>query len=92
MSRGDSEVVPEQEQSDERAASLSIQSYEGPLPPPEYLRQYQEAVPGSGQKIVDMMVTQSNHRVSVERDLVGSVAWLIRVAPIFNIVMAVLVV
>lgn len=92
MNHGDPETAPEQHQADQRTASLSIQSYEGPLPPPEYLRQYEEAVPGAGQKIVDMMVAQANHRAEVERNLIGSVAWLIRGAPIFNIVMGVLVV
>ena len=91
MNQTESGNAPDQQRA-ETPASLSIQSYEGPLPPPEYLRQYEEAIPGAGQKIVDMMVEQANHRAEVERNLVGSVAWLIRAAPIFNILMGILVV
>ena len=39
-----------------------------------------------------MMVSQARHRAEVESELVGSVAWLIRFAPIFNVIMGVLVV
>ena len=92
MTTSGPENVPERQAREEHTASFSIESYQGPLPPPEYLRKYEEAVPGTGVKIVDLMVSQANHRAETERSLVGSIVWLIKIVPILNVIMGVLVV
>ena len=37
-------------------------SYEGPLPPPGYLKGYEEVVPGSGKEIISWVRKESEHR------------------------------
>jgi len=40
--------------------------YSGPLPPPEYLRQYEQVVPGSGKVLIDILAEQTRHRIALE--------------------------
>jgi len=42
-------------------------SYQGPLPPPEMLGQFERVVPGLGRQIVDMAAKEQSHRHSWER-------------------------
>ena len=56
-------------------AVVSLQ-YEGPLPPPRILLEYDQAIPGAGERILRESERQSEHRRSMESKLVeGSVSW-----------------
>lgn len=50
-------------------------SFEGPLPPPALLRDYDTALPGLGERIVRMAETEGDHRRVIERRLVGLSGW-----------------
>jgi uncharacterized membrane protein len=41
-------------------------SFEGPLPPPSYLKGYEEVVPGSGKEIISWVREESKHRRNME--------------------------
>lgn len=45
----------------------SITFYSGPLPSPDFLRQYNEILPGLGERIVTMAEKQSEHRMQLEK-------------------------
>lgn len=50
--------------------------YEGPLPPPYMLREYDEAIPGAGERILCEAERQAEHRRAMESKLVeGTVSW-----------------
>ena len=60
------EALPEEV----RVAIVSIiksQSFKGPLPPPEMLREYDDVVPGGAERIFKMAEIEQGHRVSWER-------------------------
>ncbi len=40
----------------------------GPLPAPEILAQYNNYLPGTGEKIVEVFVKQADHRMQLERE------------------------
>jgi hypothetical protein len=42
--------------------ATAVQLFRGPLPPPEHLRGYNEVVPGSAEKILNMAVSEQGHR------------------------------
>jgi uncharacterized membrane protein len=41
-------------------------SFQGPIPPPELLREYNEIVPNGADRIVKMAEAQSSHRIDLE--------------------------
>jgi uncharacterized membrane protein len=41
--------------------------YAGPIPPPSMLKEYNEAVPGLGERIISWVEKQSDHRRELER-------------------------
>jgi len=47
-------------------------SFSGPLPPPEVLIAYDEAVPGAAKKIIAMADRQAKHRQSLETAVINS--------------------
>lgn len=47
-------------------------SFAGPLPPPEILVQYNEAVPGAADRIITMAEKQAAHRMSLESQVVAA--------------------
>lgn len=53
-----------------RADSLQVQiqrsAWQGPVPPPDVLRQYDEAAPGAANRILKMAENQSGHRIRLE--------------------------
>jgi len=60
-------------------AEVAAAAYSGPLPPPEWFRQYEAVVPGIGDRmmtVVESEVTdqhaESDHRRDMERALVGA--------------------
>jgi uncharacterized membrane protein len=42
------------------------ESYSGPLPHPNILRQYEELMPGLADRIITMAENQANHRIDIE--------------------------
>jgi len=43
-----------------------LEGFAGPLPPPEYFAQYEQACPGSAERILAMAEHQATHRCSME--------------------------
>src|SRR5687768_10547088 len=46
--------------------TFNAMSWQGPLPPPEALRLYDEALPGAADRIIAMTEKQSTHRQALE--------------------------
>ena len=55
----------------ERSQSVEIVSttisWRGPLPPPAVLRQYDDVLPGSAERIMRTMEERANHRIQAEK-------------------------
>ncbi len=49
---------------------VTIASWEGPLPPPNQLRRYEEIVPGAAERILSMTEFQARHRIQMERTVI----------------------
>ncbi len=49
-----------------------ISAYQGPLPPPEILRELDDIVPGSPSRLFTLFEDQARHRMDLERRVVGS--------------------
>jgi uncharacterized membrane protein len=47
-------------------------SFSGPIPPPHILKQYDEAIPGGANRVVEMAEKQSEHRRILEAKVVES--------------------
>ena len=47
-------------------------SFEGPLPPPEILRRFDEVVPGAAERIIRMAEEQFAHRTALEKKVIES--------------------
>ena len=52
------------------AAAQIEKSFSGPLPPPEILVRYNEAVPNGAERIIVMAEKQSDHRMQLENQVV----------------------
>jgi len=50
----------------------SVQSFSGPLPPPEVLKRFDEIVPGAAERIIKMAEAQSEHRKDLEKKVIES--------------------
>lgn len=50
-------------------SSLAIlgQSYSGPIPPPAFLKAYEEIVPGSANRILSMAEKNSDHSIQMDK-------------------------
>ena len=46
--------------------------FEGPLPPPSILAQYDQVAPGAAERILGMAERQSSHRIALEARVVSS--------------------
>ncbi|MFP3941314.1 MAG: DUF2335 domain-containing protein [Thermoanaerobaculia bacterium] len=56
------------------ALLISATRFSGPLPPPEVLSAYQEALPGSAERIIQMAEEQGTHRRQMEsRELAAQI-------------------
>ncbi|MDE2815273.1 MAG: DUF2335 domain-containing protein [Chloroflexota bacterium] len=68
-SKEDSEVLPVEE--DEEAEIVTrASSWSGPLPSPRSLREFEEIVPGSADRLITMVEKQGNHRMEIEKRVV----------------------
>lgn len=48
------------------------QSFSGPLPPPNVLKQYDEISPGAAERIIKMAEEQFTHRTTLEKEVITS--------------------
>ena len=76
-----SENQPPSEKQDARSAAVKgarhrvamvSEQYAGPLPPPQMLQQYEATVPGAADRILRMAERESEHRRSLEREVVAA--------------------
>ena len=68
-----SEHQPAEQQADvvsSRSAGMMSASWEGPLPPPKALQQFEEIVPGAAGRILEMAEKQSDHRIQMEKTVI----------------------
>jgi uncharacterized membrane protein len=63
-------------------------SFSGPLPPPEILEKYNQALPGLGERIICMAEQQARHRQEIEKTVVNSNAFVQKVGPFLGFVVA----
>lgn len=50
-------------------------TYQGPIPPPDQLREYDNLVPGAAKRIMDLFESQSRHRMDLESRVVKADVW-----------------
>ena len=70
----------------------SVQGYQGPLPPPQHLREYNDILPGLAKTIVDEMQREARHRREVELTVVKTSAKIHIWSPFLGIVVLLVVV
>ncbi len=63
--------APVPRQPEHPATSVTSLSYSGPLPPPQILRQFEEIVPGSAERILSAFEKESEHRREIEKVQAG---------------------
>jgi uncharacterized membrane protein len=63
-------------------------SFSGPLPPPEILEKYNQALPGLAERIISMAEKQANHRQGIERTVIESNAFVQKVGPFLGFIIA----
>ncbi|MEK7565052.1 MAG: DUF2335 domain-containing protein [Patescibacteria group bacterium] len=69
-------LIPQNNQSSSKENKVILteisQSFSGPLPPPDILRQFDEVVPGAAERIIKMAEDQSTHRRELEKKVIDS--------------------
>jgi uncharacterized membrane protein len=53
-------------------SKVEASSFQGPLPPPQILNQYELTVPGSAERIISLWESQVRHRQELEKKAIGS--------------------
>lgn len=67
------EGIPEDKKEEIEGAFFGIlmaRSYRGPLPPPEMLAKYNEALPNGAERVIAMAEKQSSHRMELEKNTI----------------------
>lgn len=54
------------------AQVAAAQSFSGPLPPPDVLARYNDAVPNGAERIMRMAEKQADHRISLEKQVMSA--------------------
>ena len=62
--------------------------FSGPLPPPEVLAKYNEAVPGGAERIIAMAEEQSRHRQLLEKTVIDSNCRTQRTGPVYGFIVS----
>ena len=62
--------------------------FSGPIPPPELLIKYNDALPGGAERIMAMAENQSQHRQQLERLVIEANCRVQKTAPIYGFVIA----
>ncbi len=55
---------------EQRIVQATVQSFSGPLPPPEVLVRYNECFPDAAKRLVEMAEKQQDHRQTLEKRVV----------------------
>src|SRR5437879_5097709 len=63
-------------------------SFSGPLPPPEILEKYNQAMPGLAERIISMAEQQARHRQELEKTVIKSNAFVQKVGPFLGFIVA----
>lgn len=70
--------------------SLEFSTYSGPLPHPDILRQFEEVLPGSAERIFNQFEAQSAHRRSLEATVVDSGAFSQKLGTVSGLLIGIL--
>lgn len=70
------------------AKQIQIQSFKVPLPAPEMLAQYDQIVPGSAEKIIQLWEEQVHHRMNLEQKAISADISQSRLGSILGFVIA----
>lgn len=62
--------LPKEKEAQVRRMVTTILSFQGPIPPPMLLRQYEDVVPGSADRLIRLTEKQTDHRIDMERTIV----------------------
>ena len=60
-------AIPENKEELKKLLLAVSQEFAGPIPPPSMMKQYEETLPGSADRILKMAENQSEHRQSMEK-------------------------
>ena len=60
-------AIPENKEELKKLLLAVSQEFAGPIPPPSMMKQYEETLPGSADRILKMAENQSEHRQSLEK-------------------------
>jgi uncharacterized membrane protein len=63
-------------------------SFSGPIPPPEVLEKYNQALPGAAERILSMAEQQSHHRQSIETKVIDSNIFVQKLGPFLGFIVA----
>lgn len=85
------QLVQRQQNSMMRIAAKGY-AFSGPLPPPEALEKYNQALPGAAERIIKMAEEQSKHRQHLEKTVIESNAFVQKIGPFLGFVVAMTVV
>lgn len=55
-----------------RQITATASTFEGPIPPPDVLQQYNSIIPNAAERIIRMAEKQSDHRMDLEKKVVYS--------------------
>lgn len=70
-SQGNSPQVNKNHQNN-HVAQVKAYSFQGPLPPPQILHQYDEIIPGAAERIICAFEKQVQHRQDLEKNVITS--------------------
>lgn len=63
--------------------------FSGPLPPPEILAKYNDAIPGGAERILAMAENQSQHRQALEKSVIAANIRAQKVGPILGFIVCI---
>ena len=75
-----------------KSISTSVTStsiFSGPIPPPEIMRQYNQIIPGSAERILKMAEKEQDHRHEIEDRLIKSEILNTRLGLIFGFIIGI---
>ena len=73
-------------------AQTEMQHWQGPLPPPESLKRYDDIAPGTAQTIIDMAVKEQEHRHFMEKETLYKQSKLAMTSTIFGFICVILLI
>jgi uncharacterized membrane protein len=86
--RGVSESVEPAPPDVAEATYTAIRAHIGPLPPPEVLARYERLLPGSAERLFQMVERDQTHRFSLEHKIVDREARVAMMGQVFGLLVA----